>query len=101
MRASWRSSPLTQVRSARSSGSGTSSAVVTQGPNGQEVSKPFARVHCDSRPWRSRALTSSATTKPATCAAGAQHDPELALVVQPAHDGRAADRAAGRRHRAS
>ena len=57
---SWRSSPLTQVRSWSSSGSGTSSTVVTQGPNGQNVSAPLARVHCGSRPWRSLAVTSSA-----------------------------------------
>ncbi len=58
---SWRGSPLTWVRSHSASGSGTSSAVVIHGPHGQLVSKPFARVHCGSRPWRSRAETSSAT----------------------------------------
>ena len=46
---------------AGSRGSGTSSAVVTHGPKGQKPSAAFARVHCGSRPCRSRALTSSAT----------------------------------------
>ena len=36
-------------------------AVVTHGPHGQNVSAPFARVHCRSRFCRSRAETSSAT----------------------------------------
>jgi hypothetical protein len=59
--ASWRSSPLTQVRSWSISGSATSSAVVIHGPHGQKPSAPFARVHCGSRFCRSRAVTSSAT----------------------------------------
>ena len=57
---SWRGSPLTHERTRSAPGSGTSSAVVTHGPNGHDPSKPFARVHCGSRPWRSRALRSSA-----------------------------------------
>ena len=61
VRESWRSSPLIHVRSARSPGSETSSAVVIQGPNGHEPSKPFARVHWRSARWRSRAVRSSAT----------------------------------------
>ena len=58
---SWRSSPLTHVRSASLCGSGISSAVVIHGPYGQKPSAPLARVHCGSRPCRSRAVTSSAT----------------------------------------
>ena len=55
VRESWRSSPLIHVRSARSPGSATSSAVVIHGPNGHEPSKPFARVHWRSARCRSRA----------------------------------------------
>ena len=43
---SWRSSPLTCELMRSASGSATSSAVVIQGPQGQEASKPLARVHC-------------------------------------------------------
>jgi hypothetical protein len=57
---SWRSSPLTCVVRRRLPGS-ISSAVVIQGPHGQEASKPLARDHCDSERWRSRAETSLAT----------------------------------------
>ena len=58
---SWRSSPFTHVRSVSWCGSAISSAVVIQGPYGQKPSAPLARVHCGSRPCRSRAVTSSAT----------------------------------------
>ena len=44
---------------ARLPASGTSSAVVTHGPNGQKVSAPLARVHCGACP-RPRRLCSSA-----------------------------------------
>jgi hypothetical protein len=33
-------------------------SVTMQGPIGQKLSKPFARVHCPSRACRSRAVTS-------------------------------------------
>ena len=56
-------SPLTVVVTARSDGS---MSVVTHGPIGQNVSKPFARPHCDSRFCRSRAVTSLAQVKPST-----------------------------------
>ena len=58
---SWRVSPLTWLAMRRFSGSGTSSAVVIHGPQGQEVSKPLARTQRGSRFCRSRAETSSAT----------------------------------------
>ena len=58
---SCRGSPLTCVVRRSASASGTSSAVVIHGPQGQNVSAPFARVHCGSRACRSRAETSSQT----------------------------------------
>ena len=61
VRPSWRSSSLTHVRMPSACGSGTSSAVVIHGPEGAIVSPPFARIHCGSSRWRSRALTSSIT----------------------------------------
>ena len=48
---------FTVVVMARSEGS---SSVSIQGPSGQKVSKPFARVHCPSFFCRSRAVTSLA-----------------------------------------
>jgi hypothetical protein len=50
-------SPFTEVVRARSVGS---AMVSIQGPIGQNVSKPLARVHCPSRDCRSRAVTSLA-----------------------------------------
>ncbi len=41
-------------------------SLATQGPSGQNVSKPLARPHWDSRRCRSRAVTSFAQVKPST-----------------------------------
>ena len=50
-------SPFTVVVIPRSDGS---VPVSIHGPSGQNVSNPFARVHCPSRTCRSRAVTSFA-----------------------------------------
>ena len=50
--ASWRSSPLTQLRTVSACGSGTSSAVVTHGPKGPKLSPPLARIHWGSARWQ-------------------------------------------------
>ena len=63
---SWRSSPFTQVRRARSWGSPTSSAVTIAGPVGPWVSKPFPIIMVGVRHCQSRTLTSLTTVKPAT-----------------------------------
>ncbi|CAM5677553.1 hypothetical protein SCYAM73S_03210 [Streptomyces cyaneofuscatus] len=57
VRPSCRCSPLTVAWMVRSWGS---RSVSTQGPSGQEVSKPLARAHCFSRACTSRAVTSLA-----------------------------------------
>ena len=57
VRASWRSSPLTQPRT-RVSRASSSSAVTIHGPIGQKVSKFLPRSHCLWRNWTSRAVTS-------------------------------------------
>ena len=58
VRPSWRCSPLT-VHMDGEVGCGSRS-VSTQGPSGQELSKPLARAHCFSRCWTSRAVMSLA-----------------------------------------
>ena len=70
VRESWRSSPLIHVRSARSPGSATSSAVVIDGPKGHEPSKPLP---ASTGAWRAAGrvrVRSSATAKPATSPPG-------------------------------
>jgi len=57
VRACCRTVPFTVVVRPRSAGS---RPVSIHGPSGQNVSKPFARVHCPSLTWRSRAVTSFA-----------------------------------------
>ncbi len=64
--ARWRSPPFTRVTTSiwdRSAGGADGS------PSAQNVSKPFARVHCPSLFCRSRAVTSfTATMPPIACA---------------------------------
>src|SRR2546425_13305723 len=55
VRADCRCTPLTCVSTSTSCGS---SSVSICGPTGQNVSKPFPRVHCPSLFWRSRAVRS-------------------------------------------
>ena len=62
--ASWRRSPLTQVRRRRRWGSPTSSPVTIHGPVGPWVSKDFPRVHVGVRHCQSRTVTSLRTVKP-------------------------------------
>lgn len=64
VRPSWRCSPLTVSWMVRSDARSRSRSVSTQGPSGQEVSKPLARAHCFSRFWTSRAVMSLAQVKP-------------------------------------
>ena len=59
------SSPLS-VKPILASRQSNSSFVTIQGPRGQEVSKPFARVHIGSEPCRSRNVTSFTQVKPST-----------------------------------
>ena len=84
---SWRSSPLTQVRRRRSSGSGTSSGVVIHGPHGQNVAAPFARVHCGSRRLEVAGADVVGHGEAGQGPVGADHHDQLALVVEPPHDG--------------
>ena len=99
--ASWRRSPLTQVRRRRRWGSPTSSAVTIHGPIGPWVSKDFPSVHVGVRHCQSRTVTSLRTVKPATTdgGVGGGHVPataaddhgELALVVDLGRDPRDLD----------
>jgi hypothetical protein len=57
VRACCRTAPFTVVVSSRSAGF---VPVSIQGPSGQNVSNPLARVHCPSLACRSRAVTSLA-----------------------------------------
>ena len=43
-----------------------SSPTAIAGPTGANVSKPFARVYCTSRFWRSRSVTSLTHVSPST-----------------------------------
>src|ERR1051326_656308 len=59
-------SPFTLVVIRRLQGSETSSVVVSHGPHGPNVSKPFALLYCLSTNCTSRAETSFNTKYPAT-----------------------------------
>ena len=50
---------------------------LTQGPTGQKVSNPFARVHCPSARWMSRAVTSLRQVTPATALAHSASEARL------------------------
>lgn len=69
------SSPLTHSLSGRFCGSGTSSAVTSQGPSGLNVSQflPLSQVPPRSI-WNSRSETSFDTVYPATCASASSAD---------------------------
>jgi len=67
--------------------------VAIQGPSGQKLSKPFARVHCPSAFCRSRQVTSFGHALGRDAAADpSDHDGELALVVEVLGLGRVHDR---------
>ena len=53
--------PSSTVQMCRSCGSGTSSAVTTNGPVGVKPSKDLQRDHCASEYWMSRAVMSLTT----------------------------------------
>jgi len=59
--ASWRTSPFTRVRSLISATGGAAAASSSTGPSGANVSSALPRIHCGSRPCRSRAETSLMT----------------------------------------
>ncbi len=69
------SSPLTHSRSDSRCGSGTSSAVTSQGPSGLNVSQFFPLSQVPPRSiWNSRSDTSCATAYPATHASPSSAD---------------------------
>ena len=76
VRESWRMTPSTAHRMARSGSTPVSSAVVIDGPTGVVDSHVFPCSHCEVRPWRSRALTSLPTVNP-PMAAAASFSPAL------------------------
>ena len=57
------------------------------GPQGQNVSAPFARVHCGSRRLQVARGDVVGDGVAGDLAARAHHDDELDLVVEPPHDG--------------
>ncbi len=59
-------SPLTRELIARFAGSPISSRVTIAGPSGAKPSEPFARSHCRSSRWRSRAVMSLRIVNPKT-----------------------------------
>ena len=63
---SWRTSPLTRVRTRNDWGSGISSAVTTHGPTGPWVSNPLPSSMVGVDRCQSRTLTSFTTVYPAT-----------------------------------
>src|SRR5215469_10850490 len=74
-------SPLTHSRSASACGSGTSSAVTSQGPNGLNVSQFFPLSHWPCRSiWNSRSDTSLTTAYPPTQASASACDPRYRAV---------------------